>query len=553
MQIKSKDYYDFNLKVDILLKSEGIAGVAFRIQNEFNYYAFVVDKTSGYKAIVKVINSEVSILKAINDGGILLGNWHHLVINAEANKITAFIYDKEVALKTSTEKKIEIEDSTFIHGTVGLFINNIKGFLFDDLKVEPLKCWTPWQPKEKLKILNINTNIYSEEFTGNLFEKYYKSESEENLEKDGPASWELVNDYIEHSYILQKSLVYDLSPRMKPSFLILKDKNFENGQYRITFEALKGETGVISIIFKYQNQIIDNLYSTTDSSGEPIEVTALTSNNSEQFYSLDFVNKDDTNNSNSYWVLRKFNGENFSMIKQKYLTKEMKYKHFIKSVYELNKKVDVVIQAINDKISIKVSYDNKLNFIEVATIVEDAIRFGHVGFGTWKTSARFQFISLEPPLLSLTNKDNDNIMSSDASDIPIPSITLVRKTALQSPCAKHLLYSDLDPMRSSNHLVSLLNSSLGKDFCNKSPSDPYVETSPSGGHSAVNNRNSKSNSSNEKGKIVQQDINITKQDSDFVARSSWKTCVITRNISDRNKYCEDKSSSEIIKQQCKVN
>ena len=48
IQMTGKDFYDFSYNVDILVKSNGICGVAFRIRDFLNYYALVIDKKAGY-------------------------------------------------------------------------------------------------------------------------------------------------------------------------------------------------------------------------------------------------------------------------------------------------------------------------------------------------------------------------------------------------------------------------------------------------------------------------------------------------------------------------
>ncbi len=47
MLLHRKSFFDFNLNVDILVKDTGKAGIAFRIQNNFNYYAFLINKRKG--------------------------------------------------------------------------------------------------------------------------------------------------------------------------------------------------------------------------------------------------------------------------------------------------------------------------------------------------------------------------------------------------------------------------------------------------------------------------------------------------------------------------
>jgi len=517
LQIRGKDYYDLNLNIEIFFKSEGIAGVAFRIHDEFNYYAFVIDRISGYKAIVKVVNSEVSILKSINDGGILIENWHTLNIKAEGPKLSAYIYDSESSHKTSSEKIIEVQDSTFMNGTVGVFVNNIKGFLFDGLKIEPLKCWSPWLPKEDLKILNSDTNIYDENFSNGFEQKYSNIDIEEIDLRDGPAQWEIVNDYIEKSYLVQKTLAFDSTSKKRPNIALINNKNFQNGMYMIEFQAMQGSKGMISIIFKYLNEVNNNRES------------------SEQFYTFDLVNGE----KESYFSLRKFNNNNVKLIKQKIITaKESFFPE--KKAYKTLQTIKVIIESINEKIKIQISYDG-MNYQDVIIAIEDSIKNGLVGVGTWKSSVRFTTLQLEPPKIHLTTKDIDNLSKSDSPDLPLPNVLTLKTTALKSTCINKNNVND-KPLGTILSYVSVLNSALDKDYCDNSNKSETGENK--------NKSNDNQNNNDEKGS--NSDDANSKKDSEFISSGSWKKCVTMVNEEKRNKYCDNKSNSEITRQKCKV-
>ncbi len=386
--------------------------------------------------MVKVVNSEVSILKSITDGGILIGNWHTVTIKTQGPMISAYIYDSESASKTSSEKTIEIEDSTFVHGSIGVFINNLKGFLFEGLEIEPLKCWSPWMPKKEIKILNSDTNIYEEDFNGSFDEKFNRVDIDDSQLNDGPAEWALVNDYIESSYIIQRKLAYDSSPKRKPNIALISNKNFQNGTIKVQLEAIDGLNGFISIIFKYSKV-----------------------NNLEEFYSFDLVNDE----KQSYFALRMYKADQFKVLKQKIISEKESMIFKNKRAYELNYKVDIVIESINDKILVRLSYDGS-NYHNVLALVDDSIKNGLVGYGTWKSAVKFYITNLDPPKIHLTTKDIDNLSKTESVELPLPSVIEIYKAVNSSNCISKNIGNE-NPLGSINSFVSVLNSALGKDYC----------------------------------------------------------------------------------------
>ena len=146
--IKSKSYYDFDLKVDFLFKENTKGGIAFRLRDNFNYYAFHIDSIKRSKCILKVTDGKVQVLKCIQDGGIVLGDWHSIHISAVNSHIKVFIYDQESVDRKPSEKKLEAHDSDFIQGQMGIMTSNFDGMCFDRLNIVGKQVWTPWKPKK---------------------------------------------------------------------------------------------------------------------------------------------------------------------------------------------------------------------------------------------------------------------------------------------------------------------------------------------------------------------------------------------------------------------
>ena len=288
--LKNKEYFDFTFEADILCKSNGVAGLAFRIRDAFNYYAFLIDKMRGIKALVKVQNGKEIIIKSISDGGILLNDWHKVIIKVRTNNIEAKCYDMEQS-QSVTEKTLTAQDSTYVKGSVGFLVNKMPGFYFDALNVTPAPCWTPWQPKEDIKIITNNASNINEDFRGTSDMKYKIFDPKEIM--DGPSKWEFKNDEKSLMYGLeQKTASYDSSPQKKPAMALNRECQFANGSMRVKFIPNREES-TISIIFKYKF--------TQNANSEKIE----------SFYSFDMTHS----TKGGQWTLRKFMNDDVSDLK----------------------------------------------------------------------------------------------------------------------------------------------------------------------------------------------------------------------------------------------
>jgi len=120
-ELNKKRFYDFELTVDILFKSIGVAGIAFRYRDPYNYYALIINRKKSYKEVVRVISGEKHIIKKIDDGGILINSWHSVKIRSEGDRFHIFIYDAEQTTRANSEKVIEFSDSNMASGTYIIF------------------------------------------------------------------------------------------------------------------------------------------------------------------------------------------------------------------------------------------------------------------------------------------------------------------------------------------------------------------------------------------------------------------------------------------------
>lgn len=493
------EWYDFTAEVDILCKSNGVAGVVFRASDNFNYYAFIIDKTKGFKAIVKVVSGSMTILKNIQDGGILLNDWHRVKITARTGNININISDIEHSNQIGTEKTLEVTDYTFVKGFVGLFVNGMNGFYFDNLIVKPERCWSQWTPKKDIKIMTVNANIYIEDFRGDIADKFklIDPDSAEN----GPGHYTLTSeDRLDMAIGLrQNSLVFDTSPKRFPSMALIQDKILGNGSFRVSFVP-DDANGIVSIIFKHTTQ--------ENRTGQYIE----------SYYAFDIINS----NSQSQFLLRKIIAGQSTEIKS--VTEVLPQLHHVG--YVIDKKHNIYINCTDTKITIRMSIDVS-DIVTVMEVNDDSIRSGLVGVGTSRTTVNFNIIELYPPQLELTEGDKNLIMNTDLDDIPMPSIRDIKKAVQRK--RGDSLSNNLDTIEA---LSSMVGSTLGYDFV-KGGQSSNKHTEPaedplSGVAKSTDNGNVPSKS------------------------AGWKVCTNTRNSNDRINYCKRTFPTDVTRNKCQV-
>jgi hypothetical protein len=475
----------------------------------------MIDKQNGYKAIGKMVNGEFTIIKKITDGGILLNDWHQIIITAKTGNIKVYMYDEEISTKVSSEKTIEVNDSTFVKGGVAVFVNGVNGFFFDKLVIDPINCWSPWEPKSDLSIMNPNSNIYYEDFFGILEERYTIIDTEEVNQKEGPSSWGIVYEDVSlGSYIHQDSMISDSSSRKQSSFLILKEKNFCHGKIFLEFRA-QNENGIISTIIKYS------------------DILSVNGQKKTQYLSFDMNNENEPTFSLRYWNngdVKVINSINASQIKG------------FEKAYVKNKQNNVKIEYINGRITIYAS-QNGGEFQQIINTKHEIIKCGSVGFGTFNTPAKFSLFEITPMNMKLSLNDIDYIINNTTPYIPVPSVEQIASIADNIPQIKSTVNFGLT---ASDYLLtqsSMLQSTMGKDFSKNILDQSYIsinlegkeliKSSTTDSQIEINMRNRNSNNS--------------------IKDGGWKTCVVTRSNSERKKYCQSNYNNPVFQNKCEKN
>ncbi|GIX61057.1 F5/8 type C domain-containing protein [Babesia caballi] len=156
--LNNRRYFDFDLEVDVLAKSEGSVGVAFRAQDQFNFYLFSMNSRLSNKQVLKVQDGVTHVLATNPDQGYQKNKWIHVRISATGNSIEIECDGKSV---------LRVLDTAFLHGGVGLYSCGSKGnFYYDKFTVTPRPPARDDREARVARLKSLKCCTYSEGFTG---------------------------------------------------------------------------------------------------------------------------------------------------------------------------------------------------------------------------------------------------------------------------------------------------------------------------------------------------------------------------------------------------
>lgn len=126
---EGEDYGDFSLSVRFKMVDgveEQMAGVAFRLQDEKNYYYVRASSLGSTLAFFKIVDGVRSLPVAVKVP-ISKGEWHELTIDCRGSKIRAVLEGKA--------SLPEMDDKTFLSGKIGLWTKSDAVSYFTDLRL----------------------------------------------------------------------------------------------------------------------------------------------------------------------------------------------------------------------------------------------------------------------------------------------------------------------------------------------------------------------------------------------------------------------------------
>ncbi|KAK1932758.1 LCCL domain containing protein [Babesia divergens] len=158
--LKNHTYVDFQLEVDLLAKNDGSIGVAFRVQDNFNFYLFTMNSRHSNKQLLKVQDGILHVLATNPDEGYQKNNWTHIQVSAMHHSINISCDGKAI---------LSILDTSFVHGGVGLYSCGSNGeFYFDKFTVTPKATAMPDHEGHMARLNSLKCCTYNETFAGDF-------------------------------------------------------------------------------------------------------------------------------------------------------------------------------------------------------------------------------------------------------------------------------------------------------------------------------------------------------------------------------------------------
>lgn len=408
--VKKRNYYDATIYTDILMTGNGIAGVVFKFKDRFNFYAFVINTKDGYKAIVKVVAGKGTILEKIDDGGILINDWHRIVVHCISDTFKVEMHDVE---NKSYNKVLSTFDNTFTEGSIGFFSTDLDSVFFDKINVQSNTCWNPWKPREGIDVMSNTVNIHDEDFKGS-FDKNWDGYDPANAE-NAPSKYKpnYSDNPEDFPGLNQGSRIYDPTPKKTPAMAIHKKPKLKNGILKTGFMP-KDTPGTVSMIFKHNKKQTPQ--------GEQ-----------EDFYSFDFVNNGE--GQPGHYELRKFQDgiPNSLAVVNSVKNADGTDNYTIQPGYKPRSRVKALVEVDGQDIVVKVANDGGDLTKVLHYQDKNPLKGGSVGVGTYNTRVNFFNFATNPFKTILTpemvsmylNSDNERILPG-ISELPQDNMLVKR-------------------------------------------------------------------------------------------------------------------------------
>ncbi|CDR96876.1 LCCL domain containing protein, putative [Babesia bigemina] len=162
--LNNRRYFDFDLKVDVLAKNDGAVGVAFRVQDQFNFYLFVMNSRQSHKQLIKVQDGVALVLATNPDEGYQKNKWIAVDISATSNSVVIKCDDKTI---------LRVLDTSFLHGAVGLYSCGSNGnFYYDHFSVSPKAQVKEDRTSNEARLKTLKCCTYNENFDGKFSSAY---------------------------------------------------------------------------------------------------------------------------------------------------------------------------------------------------------------------------------------------------------------------------------------------------------------------------------------------------------------------------------------------
>lgn len=240
--LKYGKWFDFEASVDIMLIEGTSGGIAFRVKNEFNFYALEIKHNSVNLHVIK--NGRNTVIASSINKSIPLNAWLKVFINCKTSNI-----DIKISSNSYEIVALSAINTNFASGAIGAFSFR-STFKFDNIEVKALPCSTQWKPSKSSPIIFTNkASAYVEKFSSSLIsQKMIIIEPDEST--NGPSVWKVISNARGNRYVglKQDSIVsYNGDER---TYAIYKSLWLTNGILKVNFMP-ETQGGILTFLFKY--------------------------------------------------------------------------------------------------------------------------------------------------------------------------------------------------------------------------------------------------------------------------------------------------------------
>lgn len=216
-------------------KAERMAGIAFRMQNETNFYVVRISSLGNTFRFYKVVNGERGTIIG-PEIPIPTGVWHDLTIECKGNKIRCLFNGKEV-LPTLT-------DASFSSGKIAFWTKSDSVSYFSDTKI----VYTPREPPARALVRSMMTK-YPRLLGLKVYTRGKEPGATSVIASNEDADLKLAGSKTENDTIANGNIYYVKGKDSVSVIMPLRDRNGDPiAAVRVTMSTFKGQTQQNAIV-----------------------------------------------------------------------------------------------------------------------------------------------------------------------------------------------------------------------------------------------------------------------------------------------------------------
>ena len=289
-------------------------------------------------------------------GGYLVNTWYNIKIFAQNSNFLIYITDQKENIEKRYEKVFDFNDNELLQGTLAFTSLGNSFLLIDNISIIPISCTNFDERDENTQIISSPTcSRFFEDFKNDFTSRWQVIDPLET--KKGPSDWSRFYNIDEREIVLgQMSKIRGISQHEEGTIFLLNKstKLCKKGKFSVKFKAKSN--GIIGFVFRY----VDGDFYIVEISGEK---------------------------------------EKFLRFRQKIQSSYEIISTMPLIGYDINKWYSVIVYMNDDKFNLYMTKNNIFDDhvkIFSSDIFNSELKSGLVGLSTYKTSAYFSEISLQP-------------------------------------------------------------------------------------------------------------------------------------------------------------